>query len=92
MCNTCIYRHTCAHPLKDYIHGLVPFFTIQQRVQRIQINRHEVSSNTFEVLVLHMPLHHRALLFHDHSKKNSNNVQCFIFYEDDTTNRIIVKI
>jgi hypothetical protein len=73
-CVTCIYRHTCAHPLTDYIHGLAPFCTIQQLVQRIQIDRHEGSSDTFEVLILHMPLHRRALLFHDQSQKNSNNV------------------
>jgi hypothetical protein len=58
----------------DYIHGLTPFCTIQQLVQRIQIDRHEGSTDTFEVLVLYMPLHRRALLFHDQSQKNSNNV------------------
>jgi hypothetical protein len=73
-CVTCIYRHTCAHPLTDYFHGLAPFCTIQQLDQRIQIDRHEGSSDTFEVLILHMPLHRRALLFHDQSQKNSNNV------------------
>jgi len=91
-CLTFIYRHTCAHPLTDYIHGLVPFFTIQQHVQRIQIDQHGSSSNTFKVLILYMPLHLHALLFHDQSKKKSNNVQCLIFYEDNTTNRMIVKI
>jgi hypothetical protein len=74
MCNTCINRHTSAHPLIDCIHGLAPFFTIQQLVHQIQINRHEGSYDTFEVLVLHMPLHRRSLLFHDQSQKNSNNV------------------
>jgi hypothetical protein len=73
-CVTFIYRHTCAHPLTDYIHGLAPFCTIQQLVQWIQIDRHEGSSDTFEVLILYMPLHRRALLFHDQSQKNSNNV------------------
>ena len=58
----------------DYIHGLVPFCTIQQLDQRIQIDWHEGSSDTFEVLILHMPLHHHALLFHDQSQKISNNV------------------
>jgi hypothetical protein len=58
----------------DYIHGLAPFFTIQQIVQWIQIDRHEGSSDTFEVLILHMPLHYRDLLFHDQSQKTSNNV------------------
>jgi hypothetical protein len=58
----------------DYIHGLAPFCTIQQLVQRIQIDWHEGSSDTFEVLVLYMLLHHRALLFHDQSQKNFNKL------------------
>ena len=58
----------------DYIHGLAPFCTIQQLVYRIEIDLHEGSTDTFEVLVLYMPLHRRALLFHDQSQKNSNNV------------------
>jgi hypothetical protein len=58
------------HPLTDYFHGLEPFFAIQQLDQWIQIDRHDGSSDTFEVLVLHMPLHRRALLFHDQSQKN----------------------
>jgi hypothetical protein len=47
----------------DYIHGLAPCCTIQQLVQQIQIDRHEGSADTFEVLILYMPLHRRALLF-----------------------------
>jgi hypothetical protein len=58
----------------DYFHGLAPVCTIQQLDQQIQIDWHEGSSDTFEVLILHMPLHRRALLFHDQSQRNSNNV------------------
>jgi hypothetical protein len=58
----------------DYIHGLTPFFTIQQLVQQIQIDWHEGSAYTFKMLVLYMPLHHRALIFHDQYQKNSNNM------------------
>jgi hypothetical protein len=53
----------------DYFHGVTPFYTIQQFDQRIQIDWHEGSSNTFEVFVLHMPLHHRAFLFMANLKK-----------------------
>jgi hypothetical protein len=74
----------------DYIHGLAPCFTFQQLAQQIQIDRHEGSADTFKVLILYMLLHHRALIFHDQSQKNSNNVYCLIFYEDDITNRMIV--
>jgi hypothetical protein len=63
-----------AHPLMNYINGLAPCCTIQQFVQRIQIDRHEGSTDIFEVLILYIPVHHRALLFHDQSQKNSNNV------------------
>jgi len=73
-CVTCIYKHTCAHPLMDYFHGLVPFCTNQQLNQWIQIDQHEGSSNTFEVLVLHIPLHCCALLFHEQYKKYSINL------------------
>jgi hypothetical protein len=73
-CVTCIYLHTCAHVLTDYFHGLAPVFTIQQLDQQIQINWHEGSYHTFEVLILHMPLHRCALVSHDQSQKNSNNV------------------
>jgi hypothetical protein len=73
-CVTCICRHTCAHPLMDYFHGLAPFCTIQNFYQRIQIDQHEGSSDTFEVPILHIPLHRPDLLFHDQSQKNSNNV------------------
>jgi hypothetical protein len=58
----------------DYFHGLASFFTIQQLDQWIQIDQDEGSSDTSKVLILHMPLHRRALLFHDQSQKNSNNV------------------
>ena len=71
---TLIYRHTCAHPLMDYIHGLAPCCTIEQLVHQIQIDLHEGSADTFEVLILYMALHRCALLFHDQSQKNSNNV------------------
>ena len=53
----------------DYFHGLAPIFTIQQLDQQIQIDWHEGSFDTFEVLILHMPLHRHALLFHDQSQK-----------------------
>ena len=69
MCVQHIYKHTCAHPLIDYFHGLVHVFTIQQLDKKIQIDQNEGSSDTFEVLVLHMPLHRHSLLFHDQSKK-----------------------
>ena len=42
--------------------------------QSLQIDRHNGSFDAFEVLILHMPLHHRALLFHDKFQKNSNDV------------------
>jgi hypothetical protein len=58
----------------DYFHGLVPFCSIQQLNQQIQIDFHEGSSDTFKVLILQMPLHHHDLLFHDESQKISNNV------------------
>jgi hypothetical protein len=58
----------------EYIHVLMPFCTIQQLVQWIQIDQHEGSTDTFEALILYMPLHRHALLFHDQSQKNSNNV------------------
>ena len=73
-CVTFIYRHTCTHILMDYIHELAPFCTIQQLDQWIQIDRHEGSYDTFEVLVLNMPMHCRALIFHDQSQTNSDNV------------------
>jgi hypothetical protein len=58
----------------DYVHGLEMLGTIEQLDQQIQIDQHNGSSDTFEVLILHMPLHHHALLSHDQSRRNSNNV------------------
>jgi hypothetical protein len=58
----------------DYFHGLAPICSIQQLDQKIQIDWHEVSSDTFKVFVLYMPLHRHALIFHDQSQKKSNNV------------------
>jgi hypothetical protein len=47
MRNMYIYVHTCAHLLTYYFHGLAPICTIQQLDQRIQINWHEGSYDTF---------------------------------------------
>ena len=48
--------------------------TIEQLDQHTQIDWQNGSFDTFEVLVLHTPLHHRALIFCDQFQKTSNDV------------------
>ena len=49
----------------DCNYGLDLNDTIEKLDWHTQIDRHNGSFDTFEVLVLHMPQHHRAPLFHD---------------------------
>jgi hypothetical protein len=64
--------------LTDYIHGLVPCCTIQQLVNRIQIDRYEGSSDTFEVFVLYKLWKEEvnlAIKFYQNPKKCHNTTQ-----------------